>query len=138
MTVAAVDRKIEIGSESDLPYEAIFAPRIDDYSLCSGTTIENLMRQFGLCIKPKDSGLFSLSFRNSEEAAVVRIGVGGESCNIDLLPASDGPVDFKRLKSEFAKALSDKILIVPTDHPDRPRLVHLGSVVIEDSNQNGR
>jgi hypothetical protein len=123
--------------QSDLPYEATFAPRIEDYSLLSGTTIENLMRQFGICIKPKDESSFGLSYTNSDEP-VTFVNSCATPFEIEILTRADVANSPSALKAQFARECSDKILLVPTAHPDRPRRVHLGPVVSEDSNHNGR
>jgi hypothetical protein len=135
MNRAAVS--IKNNRQADLPYDATFELRIDDYSLRSGTTIENLMKQFGICITPKDKSSFGLSFINSDEP-VTFVNSCAKPFEIEILMRADVVHSPSALKAQFARECSDKVLIVPTAHPDRPRLVNLGPVVSEDSNHNGQ
>jgi hypothetical protein len=123
--------------QQDLPYGATFEPRIDDYSLRSGTTIENLMRQFGICIKQNDENSFGLNFINSDEP-VTFVSSCAKPFGIEILTREEVANSPSALKAQFARECSDKILLVPTAHPDRPRMVHLGRVVSEDSDHNGQ
>jgi hypothetical protein len=115
-------------NQKDLSLSAIFAPKINDYSLVSGTTIENLMSKFGIILREKNDGLFSFIFRATEKPVTWMTSSSQEMRdNIGVIGTSDS----QALKLEFAKALKGNILLVPTDYPGRPRRVYLGEVTSE-------